>query len=157
MEKIQIFEDLINRIQIEEHKYYVMFGDKISVTNGKTTEHSIMFHIDDRKDRLYYNGNLREIRTITPIIIPVIKYEKGFSKKMAEANHEHRLTGCELIMVSGKKPRLMKMTSGNGAYYHDEIDYEIINREEFFKNINDTQTIENMFGNKIKELNKIYN
>jgi len=152
----------MNKIQEEEHKNRILFGERISVTNGKTLEHDILYHIEDRKDMLYYNGTIREMRDIFPLIIPVIKYEKGFSKKMNVVSHEYMLTGCKLIMVAGKKPRLYKVNGGISAYSHEEIKYDVINRADFFQNqemadgIETAKNIEKTMGHKIKELGKVY-
>lgn len=155
MEKIQIFEDLMNKIQLEENRDHLLIGDKISATNGNVTDHNIIYHIEDLKDRLYYNGTLREMKSLFPLIIPVLKYEQGYTKKMNIVSHQHRLTGCEMIMVAGKKPRLYEVI-GSNAYSHKEIGYGIINREEFYKWIDNAKTLENSLGNKIKELSKVY-
>ena len=156
MEKIKIFEDLMNKIQREENRNHILFGDSISTTNGSTLNHNIMYHIEDRKDRMYYNGTMKEMREVFHLIIPVLKYEKGYTKKMNDVSHEYMLTGCKMIMVAGKKPRLFKIKSGINAYSHDEIEYDVVNRADFFKDVDNAHTLEKMLGSKIKELGKVY-
>jgi hypothetical protein len=75
---------------------------------------------------------------------------------MNDVSHEYKLTGCRLIMVAGRKPRLFEISNIIGAYSHKEIKYDVISRATVFESQEMADSVKKTLGHNIKELSKIY-
>jgi len=161
MEKIEIFSDLINKIKENENKGYILFGDNIVSRDKKNKKQksNLLFHLAEKSTSFYLNGKINEMKDIVSEIVPVLPYHKTFSRKLQISEHEYNITSCNLIMVGGYKdpnPRIFKIRGVDWFRSFEEVKYETVEREEFFKREGLPEGIEKKIEDKVKEINKIY-